>query len=90
MDLSRAKQRLRDLPIDETHRLELDTFANLRNLDGALYYDDYVKHNRVILCLYKETICVSSITCDVTDEYIKIASKTKDGHEGKKYKPLKN
>ncbi len=68
-------------------------YADIPNKQ-SLFYDEsyYSKNDRVfILCLFRETECVSTITCENTenaDNIITVASKTHPDHVGHGYNLL--
>lgn len=101
IDYSKVKERLNEFnkrisikssPADSLINIKLDKYENLKNNDikDSLYYDTLYnsRDDVLILCLYYNNICVSSITCTCNEESISISSKTNILYTGKKYNIL--
>ena len=98
LDFSRANDLLRNmnknLRLMQLQVCLSSKYADIPNKQ-SLFYDEsyYSKNDRIfILCLFHETDCVSTITCENTCEktghIITVASKTHPDHNGRRYNLL--
>lgn len=89
----RAKERIKYLnkSLHSPFRLALDTFEHSKCRCTELFYPEayYMhKNNILILSLWNEDTCVSTITCNIRNSIASIHSKTHAAHTGKKYNLL--
>jgi len=94
IEYTSVEQRLNEFnKINKSIKIKLDTYENMKNElnDKSLYYhSNYYKTKTtiLILSLFCNSICASTITCDVFETHISISSKTNDAYIGRKYNLL--
>ena len=93
LNYTRANERIKYLnkSLGLPFRIAIGTFENSKCTCTELFYPEaYYKHknNILILSLWKEDVCVSTITCNIRNSIASIYSKTHAAHTGKKYNLL--